>query len=235
MLLSMNDALQPLELWLPDIKKYILEVIIQPLKSARYDFNKTDFSFKRTHGKNFEEFSFLFANQFPVNYRLGFLLQTWNHDIKIIKAAYPRQSNLDNYKLRSLVLFMSHFLSKPASEEPNFPVNDFVLVTNKDLFFAADSIILLLQEQALPLADQLSELDGLDSFFSDRPNWSVDSLNLNNMTTELTAAKLNGKTDYHQRFQKMIAATEQKILDQQMATESKAIMEDFYFYLKNRA
>jgi len=230
----MSDQLQPLELWLPYIKKYILEVVIQPLKSAKFDFNRTDFSFKRTHGKNFEEFSFLFANQFPVSYRLGFLLQVWNHDVKIIKAAYPRQSNLDNYKLRSLVLFMSHFFDKPKSEEPNLPINDFVLVTNKDLFIAADSIILLLQDRALPLVDQLSELDGLDSFFTDRPDWSVDSLNLNNMITELIVAKLNGKTDYHQRFQKIMAATEQKVLHHEMATESKAIMEDFYFYLKNR-
>jgi len=228
----MNNKLEPLELWLPDIKKYIVDVIGYPLTAAGFTFQKSDFSFKRSHGKNFEEFSIIIANQFPVSYRLGFLLQIWNHEIKTIKAAFPRQSKIENFKFRGLVLFMNHFTNKPGLDDQSTPAMDYLLVTNRDLFAAADGVMRLLQEQAIPLADQLSELDGVDAFFADRSEWSVNSLNPNNMFSDLVAAKLNRKRDYHLVFGEMMERVEQKIQDKEMGPEIKGLTEDFYAYLK---
>jgi hypothetical protein len=230
----MNQQLQPLELWLPDIKKYIVELLSSPLKAAKFEFNKVDYSFRRPHGKHFEEFSFLFVNQFPVNYRLGFLLQIWNHEVKTIKTNYPFQSKTENYKLRSLVLFMSNFVAEAAPAESGNAVNDYVLVTNKDLFIAGDHLLMLLQDHALPLAEQLSDINGLDAFFADRPGWSVSSLNHNNMSTELIAAKLNGQRNYHELFQEMNEAIEHKIAGKEMLPDTKIFLHDFYDYLKGK-
>src|SRR5208282_4227915 len=128
-----DSELPELELWLPDIKKYAKKNLVRLLKSAGYRFNRSDFSFRKKHGKHFEEFSFNFFNRFPLSYRVNFLLQIWNNDIKAVKANFPYQSKIENYKLRSLVLFMTEFQDADDSDhDEQAPIKDYVLVTNTD-------------------------------------------------------------------------------------------------------
>jgi hypothetical protein len=228
----MNEDLSHLELWMPDIKRYIRKNPGTMLEAEGFVYNKPDFSFKRKHKKTFEELSFLFVNQFPISYRINFLLQIWNHDVKTIKEAYPHQSDIENYKLRSLVFFMRDFISEAEYAETFQSAGyDFLVLTNKDLFRAADAIAGILQEQTIPLCNQLSKLDGLDRFFEDRPGWSVNSLNINNITTDLIVAKLNRKRDFREVVRQISIDIDRKIADKEMDKEAKLSVEKFCNYL----
>ena len=231
----MNEEKPELELWLPEIKKYIYSSIEDILKAAKFAFHKSGYSYKRTHAKNFEEFSFLFSNEFPVKYRVGYLMQVWNHDIKMIKAGFPGHSQVENYKMRSLVFFMNHFrVIRDRDSVVTLP-NFFLLITYRDLWKAADHIIASIRDQGIPLADQLSTIQGIDGFFIEHPSWSVDSLNFNNMTSELIAAKLSGVRDFNLVYEQMQKAVMQKIDDLEMEPAVASALENFYAYLKQKA
>jgi hypothetical protein len=234
MLPSTNEKAPQLELWLPEIKKYIFEVFGPILKPAGFSFRRFDGSYKREHGRDLEDITFLFANQFPLNYRLSFLMEIWNHQIKSIKSSFSRQSLIEKYKLRSVVMFMADFMPKPNVENERKKINNFTLVTYKDLFVATESIIAMMQKQAMPLADQLSTIDGMDKFFADRPGWTVDNLNPNNMTTELAAAKLNNKRNVQELFENMIERINVKISNMEMSTDTRVAMEEFHAHIKNK-
>ncbi|HTQ28453.1 MAG TPA: hypothetical protein VMI35_10005 [Puia sp.] len=228
----MNEELSPLELWMPEIKKYIRQTPGLLLESQGFVYNRPDFSFKRKHKKNAEEFCFVFVNQFPISYRLNFLLQIWNHDVKTVKEAYPYKSSIENYKLRSLVFFMRDFMTE-SDYDPEFQDAgyNFLVLNNRDLFNAADTITRILQEQALPLCNQLSELGGLDRFFEDRPGWSVNSLNINNIITELIAARLNRKRNFPEVCQQTLAYIDKKIEACEMEKDTKTAAEQFCKFL----
>lgn len=234
MIQSTNEKSPQLELWLPEIKKYIFDIFGPILKPAGYRFQRFDGSYKREHGRDLEDITFLFANQFPLNYRLSFLMEIWNHQVKSIKSSFPQQALIDKYKMRSLVMFMYEFMPKPAPESERKKTNNFVLVTFKDLFVATESIIAMMQKQVLPLVDQLSTVDGMDKFFADRPGWSVNNLNPNNMTTELVAAKLNNKRNYQEVYQDMMERIEEKISLMEMSTDTRQAMEAFNIHLRNK-
>ena len=223
-----------LELWLPDIKKYVFENAGQCLEAAGFSFLKPDNSYKQTHGKNNEEIRFVFTNQFPVSYRIGFLFQIWNHQIKTVKAGFPFMAKMENYKLRSLVLFMNNFVLPDQEGNEQSVLNALLLVTNKDLFVATDHITRLLQEQVIPLADQLFDLDGIDAYFVDRPGWSIDSLNFNNISTELTAAKLNKKRNFEEVYMQIVTAIDQKIQAKEMGDEMKEHTAKYCEYLRSK-
>jgi hypothetical protein len=119
----------------------------------------------------------------------------------MIKDAFPQKSTIAEFKLRALVFFMSDLISISKKKDTGaLTVPDFVLVTNHDLFNAADSIIKLLQDDAFPLCEQLSTIDGIDSFFEKNESWAVNSLNPNNITTEMIAARLAKRRNYEQVF-----------------------------------
>ena len=64
---------QPLlELWLQDIQSYIYRVTSGPMGKARFQFSRTEFSYKRKNKKSQDELSIIFLSQFPVKYRIGF-------------------------------------------------------------------------------------------------------------------------------------------------------------------
>ncbi|MFI5155933.1 MAG: hypothetical protein ACHQEM_07090 [Chitinophagales bacterium] len=234
MIKSTNEKAPELELWLPEIKKYIFEIFGPILKPGGYSFRQVDGSYKREHGRDYQDITFLFANQFPLNYRLSFLMEVWNHQIKSVKSSFSQQNLIEKYKLRSLVLFMFDFMPKPNADVDRKKMNNFTLVTFKDLFVATESIIGMMQKQVLPLADQLYSLDGIDQFFADRPGWSVNNLNPNNMITELAAAKLNHKRNYQEVFQDMMERVKEKIANMEMSTDTRHAMEAFNKHIKNK-
>jgi hypothetical protein len=234
MKLITDTELPTLELWLPDIKKYTKKNLSKVLKSAGYKFNRSDFSFRKKHGKHFEEFSFNFFNRFPLSYRVNFLIQIWNNDVKTVKANFPHKSRIENYKLRSLVLFMTEFLDQDSDSALDLPpLKDYLLVTNTDLFNAIDAIHRMLQDRAIPMSRQLSSLDGLDRFFASRPGWTVNSLNMNNISTELIVARLNKKRDFSQVVSEINSDIDKKIENKEMSSETKEIVNLYCNFLLN--
>jgi hypothetical protein len=223
-----------LELWFPNIRKYLYKSIKGQMESEGFKFNKSDFSFKRKHGKDYEEICFITQNHFPLNYKVSFVLKIWNQEIKSIKASFPQSRDIPDFKFRSLVLFMGHFI-----EEMNKPrqnpgiVYDYTLVTNKDLFTASDELVELLHDLVLPMSRQLSNIDGIDFFFAKRPGWSVKNLTLNNITSELIAARLNKRRDFDELFWEIREGMSKKITDGEMSLESKIVIEQLYKYLNN--
>jgi hypothetical protein len=231
----MNENPISLELWLPSLKKYIFKNIEGMMSMNGFSFNRSDFSFFRKDGKSSTDFFFLFVNQFPVNYRVSFLLQFLNHDIKTIKEAFPLKSTIADYKLRALVFFMSDLISLSKKKDAGTEtVPDFVLITNNDLFNAADAIIKLLQDDAFPLCEQLSTIEGLDLFFEKHTGWSVNSLNPNNITSEMIAARLAGRRDYKEVYHLIAEDINKKILAFEMDQDTKDVIDKFNdFLLRN--
>ena len=89
----------------------------------------------------------------------------------------------------------------------------------------------LLEERVLPLSNQLSTIDGIDTFFTGRPGWSVKSLSLNNFASELIEAKLNGKRDSHEVFKQIAGEIDKRIINASMSQETRKIIEELYKYL----
>jgi hypothetical protein len=223
-----------LELWFPSIRKYLYKTAGKQMELAGFKFNKSEFSFKKKHGKDYEQICFILQNQFPLCYKISFVLKIWNHEIKTIKASLPFKHQIEDFKYRSIALFMGHFI-----EEMKLPrlkqgqIYDYTIMTNKDLFAASDKLSELLHEQVLPLSNQLCNMEGIDSFFASRPDWSVNNLTLNNITTELIAAKLNKKRNYDDVFWQIREAIGLKIASGEMSLESRIVIEQLYKYLKN--
>src|ERR1700730_575553 len=110
--LPMYERLPSLELWFPSIKKYLYKTVGGQIESEGFKFNKSEFSFKRKHGKDYEELCFVLQNHFPVNYKVSFVLKIWNQEIKLVKAAFPFNKDIENFKFRSIVIFMGHFMEE---------------------------------------------------------------------------------------------------------------------------
>jgi hypothetical protein len=230
----MYERLPSLELWFPSIKKYLYKTIGGQIESEGFKFNKSEFSFKRKHGKDYEELCFVLQNHFPVNYKVSFVLKIWNQEIKSVKAAIPFKEDIENFKFRSIVIFMGHFMEEQNQAKPGSGLlYDYTLITNKDLFQASDNLIGLLNEQVLPISKELSNIDGIDGFFANRPGWSVNNLTLNNITTELIAAQLNKKRNFDEVFWQIREGMGKKIASGEMNLESRISIEKLYKFLNN--
>jgi hypothetical protein len=230
----MYERIPNLELWFPSIKKYLYKTVGQQIESAGFKFNKSEFSFKRKHGKDYEELCFVIQNHFPLNYKVSFVLKIWNQEIKTVKAAFPFTQDIENFKFRSIVIFMGHFMEEMNRTIPGSGlIYDYTLITNKDLFEATDNLLGLLHDCVLPISKELSNLDGIDNFFAKRPGWSVNNLSLNNITTELIAAQLNKKRNFEEVFWQIREEMSKKIAGGEMNIESRISIEQFYKFLMN--
>ncbi len=198
----MSDNSPPLELWLQEIQSYLHKVIYGPLNMAGFDFDKYNYSFTRKHGKHIQEFGFLFVNQFPVNYRINFMLQIRNKSVREIKSSLLNIRDKGSPRLSSLVVLMADFM-----KEKNMLSNsgDYIIRTNKDLFSASSIVNIILQDQAMPLCDSLETLNDLDLFFSNPPDWYINNRRTDNAISELIVAKLNGRRNYHEVLQQLMS------------------------------
>lgn len=108
------------------------------------------------------------------------------------------------------------------------------LVTGKDLFEASEEMKKLLEEEVLPLSSQLSTVEGIDAFFAGRPGWSVNSLSLNNMASELVAAKVLGKRNFHEVFKQIVGVIDERMATKGSGQETRRVIEELYNYLQQR-
>ena len=146
-----------------------------------------------------------------------------------MKSAFFDHMEKTNFRLSSMVIFLNDFMRETKKQED---VKDFVLYTNNDLFAAGDAITMVLREKAIPLCDQLTSIADMDNYFLDHPCWSVNTLNLDNMISELIIARVNGKRDYDALYQQLAAALEKKIEARLIDSFSGEILKSCYTYFK---
>jgi len=227
----MNDHTPPLELWIQDVQSYLYKVLRVSMEPAGFKFDKDNYSFHRKFGKNIQEFGFFFINQFPLNYRVSFVLQIRNKTVREMKSSFFDHIQKTNFRLSSMVIFLYDFMREMPYMEP---VRDFILYTNNDLFQAGDSIARILRERALPLCDELTSIADIDNYFSHHPCWSVNTLNLDNIVSELIVARLNAKREYEELYLQLASALDKKIDDKLIDPSSREVIQSCYSYFKRK-
>jgi hypothetical protein len=223
----MKEDLPPLELWIQDIQSYLYKVIAGPMEEAGFKFDKYNYSFIRKHGKTTQEFGFLFVNQFPVNYRINFMLQIRHKKVKEVKSAFFQSLKRDDFKLSSLLTIFRDF----GEHGKDSRMKDYIIFGNRELFDAGESISKILQYEAIPLCDQLSNLNDLDNFYTIRNGWSVTNFSIDNIISELIIAKLNGKRNFQQLYEQIIDRIERKDSDRRIDTDASVIVERCYQFI----
>jgi hypothetical protein len=94
------------------IRMFLYESLNEIFEGEGFKFKKSNFSFKRKRGKNYEVFYFLFFDYFPLNYQVRILLEVWNDDIEKVKIALPYEQNIENFNFRSVSVPMGVFINE---------------------------------------------------------------------------------------------------------------------------
>lgn len=222
----MEQHLPPLELWMQDIQSYLYKILYAPLGRAGFKFDKYNYSFTRKYLKNTQEFGFLFINQFPVNYRITFVLEIYNKKVKEAKSAFFHSLKRNDFKLSSLIISMQDF-GEPISDGRK----DFMIFGNRELFDAAEFISTILQYEAIPLCNQLFDLESLDSFYEARRGWSVTNYNVDNIVSELFVAKLNHRRNFEELYNEISKRISNKDSDRRIDTDAAAIVDRCYRFI----
>src|SRR5664279_2632583 len=212
---------QTLELWLEDVQSYIYRVTGPLMKHARFQFNRSQFIYSRKNKKSSDELSIIFLSQAPVNYRVGFQLEIWHPQIRQVKETYMYEIlNKENY-LCSIILATKDF---PSNDPDRQVVRDFPVRDYKDLFMVGDSLAQTLQYELVPLCDQLSTIEHMDSFFAAKPEWSLNTRSGGNICTDLIVAGLNRKRDLHTRYEQLMQGIQQRIDFCQIHPDSRQLL-----------
>jgi hypothetical protein len=213
---------QPLlEIWLQDIQSYIYRVTSGPMGMASFQFNRTEFSYKRKNKKSQDELSIIFLSQFPVRYRIGFQLEIWHPEIKKVKEFFMRDIVTRESNLCSIILYMKDFPSDDTQQEI---VKDYTVCNQQDLFIVGDWLARTMQYELVPLCEQMNSIEAMDKFFYTNPDWSLNTYNGGNICTDLIVAKLSRKRDIHIRYKQLIEGVQQKIENQQMNPDSRELL-----------
>jgi hypothetical protein len=213
---------QPLlELWLQDIQSYIYRVTSGPMGKARFQFNRTEFSYKRKNKKSQDELSIIFLSQFPVKYRIGFQLEIWHPEIKKVKEFFMRAIAVKESNLCSIILYMKDF---PSNDPQQKIVKDYTVCNQQDLFMVGDWLSQTLQYELVSICEQLNSVEAMEKYFEANPGWSVNTRNGGNICTDLIVAKLNRKRNIHNRYEQLLQGIQQKIEKQQMNPDSRELL-----------
>ncbi len=191
------------------------------MKHAGFQFHRSSYSFKRKNKKSQDELSIIFLSQFPVNYRIGFQLEIWHPEIRQIKETYMGDILNKESNLCSIILYIKDFPSNDPMQEV---VKDYSVYNYKDLFMVGDWLAQTMQYDLVPLCNQMSSIQHMDSFFEAKPNWSLNTHTGSNLCTDLIVARLNKKRDVHQRYQQLMTGLQQKIEDRKMSSESRQLL-----------
>ncbi len=226
---SIRQQPPSLELWLLEIQSYISKLTGGVMKHAGFQFNRSSYSYKRKNKKSQDLLSIIFLSQFPVSYRLGFQLEIWHSPIRQIKESYMHEILNKESNLCSIILFNKDFPSGILQEEG---VKDYSLYNHKDLFLVGDWLAQTLQYELIPLCDQMSTLEHMDSYFEANPFWSLDTHSGGNICTDLIVAGLRGRRDLHVRYQQLMQGIQLKIENHRMNPESRELLSLCYNTLK---
>jgi hypothetical protein len=210
-----------LELWLQDIQSYIYRVTSGSMRNARFQFDRTEFSYKRKNKKSQDELSIIFLSQFPVKYRIGFQLEIWHPEIKKIKESFMRNILMKESNLCSIILYMKDFPSNDPEQEV---VKDYTVYNQQDLFLVGDWLAQTLQYELVPLCERMNSIESMEKFFEANPEWSLNTHNGGNICTDLIVARLSRKRDIKKRYEQLKNGLQQKIENQIMNPDSRELL-----------
>jgi hypothetical protein len=226
---SNSKKSKTLELWLEDVQSYVYKMSSEPMKHARFQFSRSSFVYSRKNKKSQDELSIIFLSQFPINYRVGFQLEIWHPQIKQIKESFMNKIMNKESNLCSIILYMKDFPSNDPQQEV---VKDYSIYNHRDLFMVGDWLAQTLQYELVPLCDQLSTIQHMDSFFEAKPEWSLNTRSGGNICTDLIVAGLNSKRDLHLRYRQLMEGLQQRINYGQMNPESRHLLNLCYEAIK---
>jgi hypothetical protein len=226
---SASKQSTPLELWLKDVQSYIYKMTRPPMDHANFNFNRANYFYKRKNKKSVDELSIIFLSQFPVNYRVSFVLEIWHPQIRQVKESFMSDILQKESNLCSIVLYLKDFPSNDPQQEV---VKDYSIYNHRDLFMVGDWLAQTLQYELIPLCDQMSTLAHMDSFFEAKPEWSLNTHSGGNVCTDLIVTKINGRRDFEQRYVQLMQGIQQKIQHQLMSPESRQLLSLCYDAIK---
>jgi hypothetical protein len=226
---STSQKLPSLELWLSDIQSYIYKQTSGPMKHAHFQFDRSGYNYKRKNKKSQDELSIIFLSQFPVNYRVGFQLEIWHPQIKLVKESFMSEILNKESHLCSIILYLKDFPSNDPQQEV---IKDYSISNYRDLFMAGDWLARTLQYDLVPLCDQLSTISHMDSFFEAKPEWSLNTRSGGNICTDLIVSKINQRRDLHLRYQQLMEGLQQRIENRLMNPESRQLLTLCYESIK---
>jgi hypothetical protein len=213
---------QPLlELWLQDIQSYIYRVTSSPMGMAHFQFNRTEFSYKRKNKKSQDVLSIVFLSQFPVKYRIGFQLEVWHPEVKKVKEFFMRDIVMKESNLCSILLYMKDF---PSNDPEHEIVKDYTVYNQQDLFMVGDWLAQTLQYELVPMCEQMNSIEAMEKFFEINSDWSLNTHNGGNICTDLIVAKLSRKRDIHKTYGQLIEGIQHKIEKQLMNPDSRELL-----------
>ncbi len=199
------------------------------MKKSGFQFSRSRFAYSRKNKKSQDELSFIFLSQFPVNYKVSFQLEIWHPQIRQVKESYMKEILNKESNLCSIIVYMKDFATGKEEEEY---VKDYAIYDHKDLFMAGDWLAQTLQYELVPLCDQLSTLQHMDSFFQSKPEWSLNTRSGGNICTDLIVAKLNRHRDVHIRYAELMEGLKDRIETRQMGPESRQLLTLCYEKIK---
>jgi hypothetical protein len=201
----MNKNLRATQLRMPEIKDCINLAITTDVEQAGFRFRKSNFTYIKKWSGNWQKVIFLFYNYFPLDYKMHFLVSLWIEEIEQIKSNLPFEHHFESSKFQTLGMDMSDFMNEFGKKPfPTISGYTFDIATKNDLQLAATSVKLLLGEKVFPFLDQVSNLEGLFKFFESHPDWSVKSLSVNNMCSEIIVGKLISQKELKLAYERII-------------------------------
>jgi hypothetical protein len=222
------------ELLIPIIKTYLHGSIGRELEDSGFVHKKTDFTYKKKLKKDFAQFSFLIYDYYPVNYNVKFSLNFLNSDIQSIK----QKIGFDDFVLptdwSSIYLSMGEFMAGLIKEEIKWRLNfSYRLVTRNDLIVAAEKMSDLLKTELVPLSNTLFTIEGINYFFAGKGiKWTVDTLNINNILSDLISAKLSGMRDINVVYRELSDEMKSVIQRERLQVQDLNALVSTYEYLK---
>lgn len=129
----------------------------------------------------------------------------------------------------SIILHLKDFPSRDPDQQM---VKNYSISNHRDLFMVGDWLAQTLQYDLVPMCDQMSTVEHMDSFFESKPDWSLNTRSGGNICTDLITAKLNKRRNYHERFLHLNNALLEKIENRQINPESRQLLSLCYDYLK---
>jgi hypothetical protein len=230
-----QDEFHKTELLIPEIKTYLHGSIGRLLEDSGFVFKKTDFTYKKKLKKNFAEFSFLIYNYYPVNYNVKFTLNIFNNDIQAIKQKIKFDEFVLPTNWSSIYLSMGEFIAGLMKEEIKWRSNfSYRLVTPNDLIDAAVKMSDLLKTELVALSNALLTVEGISDFYRKKGiKWTVSTLNINNILSDLISAKLGGMRDTNVVFRELSDEMKSVIKKEKLPVHDLNALVSTYEYLNN--
>jgi hypothetical protein len=222
------------ELLLPEIKTYLYGTIGKELEDFGFIFKKTDFTYKKKLKTNFAQFAFLIYNYYPVNYNIKFTLNVINNEIQAIKKKIVFDEFVLPTNWTSIYVTMGEFIDDLINEEIKWRINfGYHLVFRKDLIDATIKMSELLNDEFVPLSNTLLTIEGINHFFARKGiKWTVDSLNINNILSDLISAKLSGLRDINVVYRELSDEMKSVIEKDRLQVHDLNALVSTYEYLK---